>query len=100
MLNALRTRKGGIYYTKSNQYKQVHYVDEYPIYICALVPSHMIPFNDWKPLNTELGRGLVRREALDLLGYSYAEKETGVFSISSDVELVCARLNYHSELTS
>jgi len=40
---------------------------------------------DRKPLDTELGRGLIRKEALDLLGYSYIETETGNFSISGDL---------------
>jgi hypothetical protein len=55
------------------------------------VPSHIIPYNEWKPLNTELGRGLIRREALDLLGFPYTETEMGNFSISGDLELVCER---------
>jgi hypothetical protein len=88
MLATLRSSRGGIHYTKSNQFKQVHFVDQHPIYTCAFVPSHMIPYNEWKPLTTELDRGLVRREALDLLGYSYTETGTGKFSISEDLELV------------
>ena len=55
------------------------------------MPSHIIPHNEWRPLNTELGRGSFRREALDLLGYPYIETETGNFSISGDLELVCER---------
>lgn len=91
ILTALRSTRGGIHYTKNNQFMQVHYVDQYPIYTCAFVPSHMVPDNEWKFLNTELGRGLIRREALDLLGYSYTETEMGKFSISGDLELVCER---------
>lgn len=79
---------------KSNQFKQVHYVDQYPIYVCALVPSHIIPYNEWKPLHTELGKGLVRKEALDLLGYSYTETEMGTFSLSGDLDLVCSILKF------
>lgn len=88
ILTALRSTRGGIYYTKSNHFKQVHYVDHYPIYTCAFVPSHMIPYNEDTPLSTELGRGLVRKEALDLLAYSYTETPTGSFSISANLELV------------
>ncbi|KAL8706837.1 MAG: hypothetical protein Q9225_007904, partial [Loekoesia sp. 1 TL-2023] len=87
MLTALRSTRGGIYYTKSNDFKQVHYVDHHPIYICAFVPSHMIPYNEWKSLSTELDQGSIRKEALDLLGYSYRETGTGKFLISGDLEL-------------
>lgn len=96
ILTALRSTRGGIYYTKSNHFKQVDYVDRYPIYTCAFVPSHMIPYNEDTPLSTELGRGLVRKEALDLLAYSYTETPTGSFSISANLELVCGR--YPSDL--
>ena len=91
ILTSLRSTRGGIYYIKSNDFKQVHYVDEYPIYICNYVPSHMIPYNVDKFLNTELLGGLVRREALDLLAYSYNKSETGNISISGDLELVSER---------
>lgn len=96
VLTALRSTRGGIYYIKSNHFKQVHYVDHFPIYTCAFVPSHMIPFNEDTPLSTELGRGLVRKEALDLLAYSYTETPTGNFSISANIELV--RGSYPSNL--
>ena len=88
ILAALRSTRGGIQYTKSNQFKQVHFVDQHAIYTCAYVPSDLVPYSEWKPLNTELDRSLVRREALDLLGYSYTETKTGKFSISDDLELV------------
>lgn len=51
----------------------------------------MISYNERKPLTTELGRGSIRGEALDLLGYSYTETEPGKFSILGDLELVCER---------
>ena len=88
ILTGLRSTRGGIYYIKSNDFKQVHYVDEHPIYICNYVPSHMIPYSVDKFLNTELLGGLVRREALDLLAYSYNRSETGNISISGDLGLV------------
>ena len=91
ILTSLRSTRGGIYYIKSNDFKQVHYLDEYPIYICNYVPSHMIPYNEDNFLNTELFRGLVRREALDLLAYSYNRSETGNVSISGDLGLVSER---------
>lgn len=88
ILGHLRVSRGGIYYTKSSPLKQVHYIDHYPFYTCALVPSSMIPQNEWKPLHTELGQGLVRKEALDLLGYSYTETEGGKFSVLGNLEMV------------
>ena len=77
---------------KSNSFKQVHYVDEYPIYTCNFVPSNMIPYNENNFLNTELGRGLIRKEALDLLRYSYTRSESGNFSIKGDLLPVSERL--------
>lgn len=95
ILAGLRSVRGGIYYVKSNNFKQVHYVDQYPIYTCTFVPSHMIPYNEDKILNTELGRGLIRREALDLLAYSYTRSETGNFSISGNLGLVSERYTFN-----
>ena len=95
LLTALRSTKGGIHYVKSNQFKQVHFVDHWPIYTCALVPLHLVPYGEDKTMNTELGKGLVRREALDLLAYSYTETETGNFSISGNLKLVCEKYPIH-----
>ena len=92
MLNQLRSRRGGICYIKSDSFRKIHYVDHDPIFVCHLVPSHMITYDGVEPLNTELGRGLIRREALDLLAYSYTETETGSFLISGHLELVSERL--------
>ena len=91
ILAILRSERGGIYYIKSNNFKQVHYVDDYPIYTCYLVPSDMIPYNEDSCLNTELGSGLIRKEALDLLAYSYTRSETGNFSIKGDLGPVSER---------
>lgn len=91
MLARLRSSRGGIYYTKSDPFRQIHYVDNYIIYICDLVPLYLIPPSERKCLNTEVDKGLIRGEALDLLGYSYVETGTGKFSISGDLELVCER---------
>lgn len=49
----------------------------------------MVPSNEMELLNTELDIGLVRGEALDLLGYTYTETEAGKFVIQDDLELVC-----------
>ena len=87
----MRSMRGGIYYMKSNNFKQKHYVDQRLIFVCYLVPSHMVPEKEDKVLNTELGRGLIRREALDLFAYSYMETETGNFSISGNLRLVSER---------
>ena len=89
ILAALRSMRGGIYYTKSNSFVQTHYVDQYPIYTCALVPDQLVPIDQRKFLTTEVSIGLVRREALELLGYSYEEMKTGTFAISGDLEQVC-----------
>lgn len=91
ILAGLRATRGGIYYTKSNLFKQVHYVDHYPIYICDLVPPHLIPSSESKFLKTGVDVGLIRGEALDLLGYSFTETDRGKYSISGDLELVCKR---------
>ena len=87
----LRSTRGGIYYIKSNTFKQVHFVDNYPIYTCNFVPSNMVPDNEDKFLNTELGSGLIRKEALNLLSYSYTRSETGNFSIKGDLGPVSER---------
>lgn len=56
----------------------------------------MIPYNEDKFLDTELGRGLCRREALDLLAYTYTETKTGNFSVSGDLGLVSERYTIES----
>ena len=91
ILAILRSERGGIHYIKSNNFKQVHYVDEYPIYTCYLVPSDMIPYNENSCLSTELGSGLIRKEALDLLTYSYTRSETGNFLIKGNLGPVSGR---------
>ena len=96
LLTALRSTRGGIHYVKSNQFKQVHCVDHRPIYTCALIPPHLVPYGeDNKFIITELGKGLIRREALDLLAYSYTETETGIFSVSGNLKLVCEKYSIH-----
>ena len=95
LLTALRSTRGGIHYVKSNQFKQVHFVDHWPVYTCALVPPHLVPYDEDKLVNTELGKGLIRREALDLLAYSYTETETGTFSVSGNLRLVCEKYSIH-----
>ena len=91
ILARLRSTRGGIYYIKSNNFRQVHYVDEYCIYICNFVPSNIITHNEDIIVNTELASGLIRKEALDLLAYSYTRSETGNFSIKGDLGLVSER---------
>ena len=88
ILATLRSRRGGIYYIKSNNFKQLYYVDEYCIYVCNFVPSNLISVDEDNILNTELGSGLIRKEALDLLAYSYTRSETGNFLIKGDLGLV------------
>lgn len=89
ILTRLRSTKGGIYYTKGNRFKQLHYVDRKLIYICELVPSHLVPSSESNHLSTEVDKSLIQGEALDLLGYSYAQTGTEKISITGDLELVC-----------
>ena len=88
ILGALRSRRGGIYYTKANQFKEIHFVDQDCLYTCRYVPPGIIPHNEEEVYNTKLGMGLVRKEALDLLGYSYVTSKTGMFAIADDLEFV------------
>ena len=88
ILHALRSSRGGIYYAKANHFRQSHYVDARLIYTCNLVPSHLIPQNESKPLSTQIGDGLVRKEALDLLGYSFSKTAQGDFLIQGNLDLV------------
>ncbi|KAL9013387.1 MAG: hypothetical protein Q9173_001915 [Seirophora scorigena] len=69
ILKYLRSRRAGIVYTKRNNFQQFHYVDHECFYIYHLVPGHMMQSREVQ--YTELGQGLVKKEALDLLGYSY-----------------------------
>jgi hypothetical protein len=92
ILAALRSARGGIQYAKSSKFEQVRFVDHRVIYECAYVPWQMIPHGERNFPNTELDRGLVRKEALDLLGYSYTETKTEKCSISDDLELVSKEL--------
>lgn len=87
ILKVLRYTRGGIVYSKSNDFQHSHYVDSYEIYRLYLVPSFLIPSNESEVQNTELGKGWVLREALDLLGYSYSETASGHFSIPRDLAL-------------
>ncbi|KAL8656888.1 MAG: hypothetical protein Q9226_002469 [Calogaya cf. arnoldii] len=87
VLEALRSTGGGIVHTKRNKFVQYHYVDNRHFATCSLVPSHMIPCEELEPLCTELGLGLVRKEALDLLGYSYEQTPSGQFSIAGDLDM-------------
>ena len=88
ILAAQRSTKGGIYYTKANQYKEIHFVDQHIVYECQHAPLYRIPYDEREALTTRLAVGLVRREALDLLGYSYVTMKNGILSISEDLEFV------------
>lgn len=90
LLASLRSARGGIYYKKRNYHKQVHYVDRTPLFECELVPSYMIPLGESGPFHTELGKGLVRREALELLGYSFDDENNGQYLVKGDLKFVCS----------
>lgn len=87
ILNALRHERGGIVYTKRDDFQQVLYVDEVPFYKFSLVPISLAPSVS-EILATEIGKGWVRQEALDLLSYSYSETPSGHFSISGNLDFV------------
>ena len=88
ILDVLRYTRGGIVYTKSNDFQNSHFIDSYEFYRLYLVPSFLIPSDESGVQTTEIGKGWVRREALDLLGYSYSETPSGHFSIPRDLTLV------------
>ena len=48
----------------------------------------MIPSNKSEIKCTEIGKGWVRREALDLLGYSHGETLSGQFSTLRNLTLI------------
>jgi hypothetical protein len=88
MLNALRCARGGIVYMKRNDFQQSYYLDGIQFYRFYLVPSSLIPSTESEFLSTEIGKGWVRQEALDLLGSSYTVTPSGHFSISRNLEFV------------
>lgn len=93
ILDQLRIARGGILYKKGNDFRQTLYIDGYSFYEFDLVPSSLIPFNESQAQYTEIGKGWVRQEALDLLGYPYTETQSGHFSVSRDLEFVCVSLS-------
>lgn len=88
ILKGLRYMRGGIIYTQSNDFQNSHFVDNYEFYRLYLVPLFLIPSEESEVQTTEIGKGWVRREALDLLGYSYSETPSGHFSIPRDLTFV------------
>lgn len=81
IVKSLQSTRGGLVYTKSNDFQHSYFVDHYEFYRLYLVPSFLIPSDESDFQNTEIGKGWVRREALDLLSYSYSETPSGHFSI-------------------
>lgn len=71
---------------KRNKFQHFHYVDNECFYIFDLVPEYMMQIREIR--YTELGQGLVKKEALDLLGYSFEQTPSGHFSIVGDLDLV------------
>ena len=78
-------------YSKRNNLRQVFFVDREYLCQCNLVPAHTFPSGRRKMFETELGKGLVRKEALDLLGYVYTESDCDTFIVRGDVAFVCRR---------
>lgn len=104
ILSAIRYTRGGIVYTKRNDFIQSVYVDSIIAYTFYLVPEVLIPFNESEHWFTEIGKGWVRREALDIFSYTYTETSSGHFCISGNLELVGNMLSFciaieHPKLT-
>ncbi|MCJ1426226.1 hypothetical protein MMC29_004129, partial [Sticta canariensis] len=87
MLDALRSTGGGIVYAKKNDFEHLYFVDRIVTYRFLLVPFSLIPSNELEPLFTEIGKGWVRQEALDLFSYTYTETPSGHFCISGNLML-------------
>ena len=88
LLRQMGSRQGGIFYSKRNDYKQVYYVNWEKVCTCDFVPKHLIPAGGDKFMSTELGKGWVRQEALELLEYSYSPTKTESFLITGDLQVV------------
>lgn len=88
ILNKLRLASGGIVYMKRSELQYAVYVDDREIYRFNLAPSSLLTPEDSLILHTEIGKGSVCQEALDLLGYSYSETPSGNFSIPRNLYLV------------
>ncbi|KAL8956295.1 MAG: hypothetical protein Q9193_006148, partial [Seirophora villosa] len=84
-LTELRLRRAGIVYMKRNKFQLFHYVDNECFYTSNLVPPHTMQSREIQ--YTELGQGLVKKEALDLLGYSYEQIPSGHLSIVGDLSM-------------
>ena len=87
-MNAMRSNGGGIVYMKRNEFQCSYYLDNIVVYTFRLVPRQLIASDEPDPLFTEIGKGLVRQEVLDLLGHTYSETPSGHFSISGNLDLV------------
>ena len=91
ILHAMRSTRGGIYYAKTSTYKQVFFIDSRPIFTCFFIPEELIPEGEaYKFDTTELLDGMIRKAALDLLGYVYRDVEVGKFAVQADLEFVSA----------
>ncbi|KAL8954310.1 MAG: hypothetical protein Q9183_007205 [Haloplaca sp. 2 TL-2023] len=88
MLDSLRSAKGGIHYIEESPVRQDHYVDERPVYFNSILPPDLVSRPDRECATAEIGSGMVRKEALDLMGYTYTETPTGRLSISGDISFV------------
>jgi hypothetical protein len=93
ILAQLRDALGGIVYKKGNAFRQALYIDGHSFYEFDLVPPSLIPSNESEAPYTEIGKGWVRQEALNLLGYTYTETHSGHFSIPRDLKFVRVSLS-------
>ena len=89
ILSSLRAKSGGILYSKrTKENRQLYYVDRHLICYCDMVPLNTQVMDPPGATHTEIGGGMVRKEALDLLGYSYDEMSRGHFSVVGDLKFV------------
>ena len=101
ILTAMRSTRGGIYYAKTSSHKQVFFVDGRPIFTCFFVPQELIPGEEEYKFNTtELIDGVIRKSALDLLGYVYKDVEVGKFAVQADLEFVSQNATSLSKICS
>lgn len=88
ILRTLRHAGGGIIYSKGNAYWHSYYIDGSIFYRFDLAPSMLMPSKASEITYTQIGKGWVRQEALDLLGYRYQETKSGHWDIHDNLEFV------------
>ena len=93
VLSMLRGSPGGIHYVKTNQYRQVHFIDYHPILTCWYAPLQLIGHRKDEFRSTEIVSGSISKEILDLLGYSYDSLDFGKLLIQGDLDFVSGHIS-------